>query len=286
MGPDGRGVLVATANDAEAVRDREWLRAGGIPAALPADEGLVSVAAPYTRGEATEAWFFGDDGVSVEARWWAEAVRRPALVSAGEHRWIARPDGSGSIAGDLEWVASLLDVRPPTRVAVFGGAWIREDEPEYLEARRFGELCAERRIDVINGGYGGVMAAVSAGARAHGARVIGVTITSFSERVTVNEWLTHELEARDLLARLPLICDAEAWVAFPGGVGTLAEVALCWNLVQTGSVSPRPLVIVGERWDRALATFRELLLAEHVHFDLVRPAATAEEAFGALELED
>jgi len=40
----------------------------------------------------------------------------------------------------------------------------------------------------------------------------------------------------------------------------------------------RPLVIVGERWDRALASFRELLLAEGVHFDLIRPAASADAA--------
>jgi len=55
-------------------------------------------------------------------------------------------------------------------------------------------------------------------------------------------------------------------------------VALCWNLVQTGSIEARPLVIVGERWDRARASFRELLLAEGAHFDLIRPAASADAA--------
>ena len=125
------------------------------------------------------------------------------------------------------------------------------------------------------------MAAVSRGAADAGGTVVGVTIGSFSEQVPVNPWLTHEVEARDLFARLPLICDAEAWLAFPGGVGTLAEVALVWNLVQTGSVEPRPLVIVGERWDRALTGFREWLLTEGVHFDLVRPASSAD---AALEL--
>jgi predicted Rossmann-fold nucleotide-binding protein len=122
------------------------------------------------------------------------------------------------------------------------------------------------------------MDAVSRGATEAGGTVLGVTIGSFSEQVPVNRWLTHEVEARDLFARLPLICDAEAWVAFPGGVGTLAEVALCWNLVQTGSIEARPIAIVGERWDRALASFRELLLAEGAHFDLIRPAASADAA--------
>jgi predicted Rossmann-fold nucleotide-binding protein len=126
------------------------------------------------------------------------------------------------------------------------------------------------------------MGAVSKGAADARGTVVGVTIGAFSEHVPVNEWLTHEVEATDLFARLPLICDAEAWVAFPGGVGTLSEVALCWNLVQTESVAPRPLIIVGEQWDRALKTFRELLLAEDVHFDLLRHAASAEAAFDQL----
>jgi hypothetical protein len=37
-------------------------------------------------------------------------------------------------------------------------------------------------------------------------------------------------------------------------------------------------VIVGEWWDRALEAFRELLRAERAHFELVRPAASAEDA--------
>jgi uncharacterized protein (TIGR00730 family) len=177
-------------------------------------------------------------------RFWSTATRRAAIAADGGERWVAGPG----------------------------------EEPEHGEAMRFGRLAAEAGLEVANGGYGGIMDAVSRGATEAGGTVLGVTIGSFSEQVPVNRWLTHEVEARDLFARLPLICDAEAWVAFPGGVGTLAEVALCWNLVQTGSIEARPLVIVGERWDRALASFRELLLAEGVHFDLIRPAASADAA--------
>jgi octanoyl-[GcvH]:protein N-octanoyltransferase len=54
-----------------------------------------------------------------------------------------------------------------------------------------------------------------------------VTISAWDEMGTVNRWLTHEVVARDLFARLPVITDADAWVAFSGGVGTLQEVALC-----------------------------------------------------------
>ena len=220
-----------------------------------------------------------------QARFWATAARRPAIVADDDVAIVALPDGSvrevplDDVPGEL---AGLQEAPSPSRVAVFGGAWIGEDEPEYGEARVFGRDCAEAGIEIVNGGYGGIMGAVSKGAAGARGTVVGVTIGAFSEHVPVNEWLTHEVEATDLFARLPLICDAEAWVAFPGGVGTLSEVALCWNLVQTESVAPRPLIIVGEQWDRALKTFRELLLAEDVHFDLLRPAASAEAAFDEL----
>ena len=251
------------------------LVAAGVPAAVPADAGLRAM----PRWDAVDAFEKPEAG---QARFWATAARRPAVVEDGESVLVALPDGAvEELAADAaaERLAELVEVRPPVRVAVFGGAWIEEQEIEHHEAETFGRLCAEAGIEVVNGGYAGIMGAASKGAASANGTVVGVTIAPFTERVAVNPWLTHEVEAADLYARLPLICDADAWVAFPGGVGTLSEVALCWSLVQTESVTPRPLVIVGERWDAALTKFRELLYAEEGHFELVRPAASAADAF-------
>ena len=267
LGPGGRGVLVVLSDAGAAAEEVRRLEAAGIPATTPAVAGLRLTVALHL-----------PDAV----RFWSTAIRRTAVGGEGGDRWAAAPGGD---AVRLDRDASLPLPRPErpaaARAAVFGGAWVGEAEPAYGEALLFGRLAAEHGLELANGGYGGIMAAVSRGAVEAGGTAVGVTIGSFSEQVPVNRWLTHEVEARDLFARLPLICDAEAWVAFPGGVGTLAEVALCWNLVQTGSIEPRPLVIVGERWDRALTGFREWLLAEGVHFDLVRPASSAE---GAMEI--
>jgi uncharacterized protein (TIGR00730 family) len=278
IGPDGRGVVVATPDPRAAVRHRAWLEDSGIPAEVPADLGLRAM--PRVDQFAPDA-----DPRAEQARFWSAAVRRPAVVLDGDDAAAALPDGratTGHREAVAEELSTSLDVSGPKRVAVFGGAWVGEDEPEFAEAAGFAARCADAGFEVVTGGYGGVMGAASRAAAEAGGRSVGVTVASFSERVGVNDWLTHEIEADDVFARFPLICDAEAWVAFPGGVGTLTEIALCWNLVQTGSVLPRPLVIVGERWDRALSTFRELLLAEHVHFDLVRPAATGADAFDAI----
>ena len=253
--------MVATADPSDALDDLHRLRSRGVPATTPAEAGLRR---PAPLDDAREA-----------AGFWSTATRRTAVATDGRGRWLAIP-GRDAVRADRDAPPGPDAHATPPRVAVFGGAWVEEEEPEHLQARRLGRLAAEAGLEVVNGGYGGIMAAVSRGAVEAAGTVLGVTVGSFSEQVAVNRWLTHEVEARDLFARFPLICDAEAWVAFPGGVGTLAEVALCWNLVQTGSVEARPLVIVGERWDRALSGFRDLLLAEGVHFDLIRSAASPE----------
>lgn len=249
-------MVVATADPKAALEDLHRLRSRGVAATTPAESGLRR---PAPLDDAREA-----------AGFWCTATRRTAVATDGRGQWLAIP-GREAVHADRGVPPGPGVPATPPRVAVFGGAWVQEEEPEHRQAGRFGRLAAEAGFEVVNGGYGGIMAAVSRGAVAAGGTVLGVTIGSFSEEVAVNRWLTHEVEARDLFARFPLICDAEAWVAFPGGVGTLAEVALCWSLVQTGSIEARPLVIVGERWDRALASFG-------MHFDLIRPATSADAA--------
>lgn len=279
-GPGRRGVLVATPDPVQARHDREWLEGAGIPAALPADLGLKLKRAVLAQA--------GPDDQPSAVAAWAIALRRPALQSLPGHGVsVAAATGEErrGRAEAADVVRAALDEPLSARVAVFGGAWVTEDEPEYTEALRLGRALADKGVEVVTGGYQGIMAAASRGAsQRNGPAVVGITIEPWSRRVPVNRWLSFEVEARDLFARLPVICDADAWVAFPGGVGTLSEIALCWNLVQTESVEPRPLIIVGERWDRALRQFRELLIAEDAHFGLVRPAEDADEALNLLGL--
>jgi uncharacterized protein (TIGR00730 family) len=166
------------------------------------------------------------------------------------------------------------------RVSVFGGAWTGEDQPDYDSARVLGRGLVREGAEIVCGGYQGIMAAVCRGAQDVGIGfTVGITVEPWSAKVPLNEWVDHVVEARDLFARLPFIADADAWVAFPGGVGTLKEVALCWNLVQNGLAEPRPFVLVGERWARLLEVFRDaLIVSDPAHFDLLEHVDTAEEA--------
>lgn len=267
LGPGARGVVIVADDPKRAFRARTRLLGAGIPAATADELGLRLPDDLHRRIRSPE-----DLGT-----YWAVALRRPVLAHRTRGRFSLR-DARGAVPpvrrGDRRPFRMILAGRPTPRVAVFGGAWVEEGEREYGEARGFGERLASAGVQVVCGGYGGIMAALCRGAAEAGGVAVGVTIGSWRERVRPNRWMTHEV-----VARLPLIFDAEAWVAFSGGAGTLAEIALGWNLVQTRSVEARPIVLLGDRWGRALDALRPLLLIrEQSDFELVRRAASADEA--------
>lgn len=133
------------------------------------------------------------------------------------------------------------------RVAVFGSGG---GAPADLErARRLGAGLARAGFAVLNGGYGGTMAAAAAGAREAGGRAIGVTCAEFTFRPGPNPHLAEVVEAPTLFARLErLVREASAYVALPGGNGTLAEVSLAWECLRKGLLPERPLVAWRDPW--------------------------------------
>jgi len=260
LGPGARGVVIATPDPRAAAMDRLTLRSAAIPAALVEDLGLALAAEPG-----------GEDPLSASVSAWSLVTRRTAVAREGDRLAVGRPDGAVQVSEPATFSSDLLEGDPPPRrAAVFGGAWIEEPEPAYAEAVDLGRRAAEAGVHLACGGYGGIMEAVSRGASQAGGVAIGISIAAWDGRVTPNRWLTHVVAARDLLGRFPVLLDADVWVAFPGGVGTLAEVALGWNLMQM-SIEPRPLLLVGERWRPMLETLRaELIVTDPAHHDLVR----------------
>jgi uncharacterized protein (TIGR00730 family) len=172
---------------------------------------------------------------------------------------------------------------PRRQAAVFGSARLRPGDGEYEEARRLGELLARAGWSVCTGGYQGAMAAASEGAAAAGGHVVGVTVVGWSSRLAPNEWVGEERAAESLIARVAELLESDAWVAVAGGIGTLAEVALAWNLLQTGDIGSRPLVLVGPRWEGLLPELRARLVINERDLAMVRLARDAEAAVAALE---
>lgn len=142
-------------------------------------------------------------------------------------------------------------------VAVFGSSEPQPGDFQYEEARRAGGRLAAAGHVVINGGYGGVMAASSQGAREAGGHSIGVTIRDFPRRDGGNEWLTHELPTDDLYHRTRTLVEwTSGYLILQGKAGTLAEVSFLWALRRARYLGSRPVVLAGPHWSSTLSTLQ------------------------------
>lgn len=171
------------------------------------------------------------------------------------------------------------------RVTVFGSARVGADTEEYRDARRLGQLLAQRGDMIVSGGYGGIMEAVSQGAHEVGGQVVGVTVAPWIGRLEPNRFLSEEQSARTLFERLEALIASDALVALPGGAGTLGEVALAWNLRQMDLMAPKPIVLVGSRWKSMLDAFRTQLIVNEHDLSLLVLVQSIEGVVPALDLQ-
>ncbi|HLH24748.1 MAG TPA: LOG family protein [Chloroflexota bacterium] len=174
--------------------------------------------------------------------------------------------------------------RPAGRVvSVFGGSRATEDSPEYRDAYELGRLLAQRGYAVCNGGYDGTMAAVSRGAKDGGGRTIGVTVEALSWR-SPNRWIDEEISTATLFARLEqLATRGDAYVALRGGVGTLLEIVLIWNLLELQTFPYKPIILLGPGWRAALRALPRYSAVRASDLALLTFAATPADAVAHLE---
>jgi len=147
-----------------------------------------------------------------------------------------------------------------------------------------GRRLAEVGFDLINGGHAGTMAAVSAGGRAGGARVLGVTCSPLRalRAAPLNADLHDVIAAPTLLARIEIMMRrASGYVILPAGTGTLAELAVVWDHVAKGLIAPRPIVFLAASWEPAIAAANAGAAANA----LLRRAADPEEVVRIISAE-
>src|SRR5882724_7226312 len=144
-------------------------------------------------------------------------------------------------------------------ITVFGSSRPREDDADYKEAFLLGLALGKARFDVCTGGYGGVMEAVSRGARTVGAMTYGVTAEFIAVRA--NAWIDREIHMGDWQQRLfELIRIGDGFVACKGGTGTLAEIAVVWEMLNKSVIPAKPFVVLGDFWEPILERVREVEL--------------------------
>jgi uncharacterized protein (TIGR00730 family) len=169
------------------------------------------------------------------------------------------------------------------RVTVFGSASAKEGDEVYKLGVELGGLLAEAGWVVCTGGYDGTMGAVSRGAHERGAHVVGVTLAAWARfELKANPWVREEVVTDGLLARLGRLLEADAFVALPGGLGTLTEVVLAWQLLQAWELPPLPLVLMGARWRPLLEAVAEAVMLRPGDLELITLVETPAAAVEAL----
>jgi len=145
-------------------------------------------------------------------------------------------------------------------VTVFGSSRPREGDADYEEARILGRALAKHGFSVCSGGYGGVMEAVSRGAKESGGKTVGVT-ADFFKAAKLNFWIDEEVRLKTWEERLfELIRRADAFVACKGGTGTLVELAVVWEMLNKTVMNAKPFAVLGDFWRPILDRVREVEL--------------------------
>jgi len=149
-------------------------------------------------------------------------------------------------------------------ITVFGSARFPETHPYYVLARQLGGRLARAGFTVMTGGGPGIMEAANRGAHEIGAPSIGCNIQLPHEQKPnpyVDRWIDfHYFFVRKVM----LVKYSYAFVAFPGGFGTLDEIFETLTLVQTGKIKDFPIVLMGTDYWRPLMDFLHgTLVREH-----------------------
>lgn len=148
-------------------------------------------------------------------------------------------------------------------VTVFGSARFGEDHAYYRLAREMGRALGKAGFTVMTGGGPGIMEAANRGARDVGAPSVGCNIQLPREQepnAYLDRWITFRYF---FVRKVMLLKYSYAFVALPGGFGTMDEIFETATLIQTGKIREFPLVLLGVDYWRPLVDFmHQRLLAE------------------------
>jgi uncharacterized protein (TIGR00730 family) len=146
---------------------------------------------------------------------------------------------------------------------VFGSARTPVDSDEYVRARAVGRAIGERGFNVITGGGPGAMEAANRGARDAGVISVGLNIKLPQEQLP-NPYVDIGIEFEYFFIRkLMFVRYSRAFVALPGGFGTLDELFELMVLIQTGKAHDHPVVLFGRGyWSGLVEWVRERMLLE------------------------
>ena len=186
-------------------------------------------------------------------------------------------------------VNNLTRLRPSKRqryrVAIFGSARASPGTFVYDEVKRLAAAFAAMGCDIVTGGGPGLMQAANEGARDAGAPgSMGIGIELPFEQA-VNPFVEQAFEHQTFFTRLQhFVIASDAFVVVPGGIGTVLEMFMIWQLLQVRHMAEVPLILVGRmwtgliEWTKASMLDPRLALANPGDLEIPRCVETADEA--------
>jgi len=175
----------------------------------------------------------------------------------------------GAVSGLWQVVNDLTRFRRTTRqnyrVTIFGSARIKPGTTAYDGVKQLAAELTKMGCDIISGGGPGLMQAANEGAHSveeatH--RSVGIRVELPFEQ-EVNPFVGQMYEHRTFFSRLHhFMIASDAFVVVPGGIGTLLEMSLAWQLLQVRKLYNTPLILVGEMWAELVEWGRRSMLRE------------------------
>ena len=140
---------------------------------------------------------------------------------------------------------------PQPIVSIFGGARVKGDDRYFHQAHQIGQELIKQNISVLTGGGPGIMEAASCGAilpPSDKARMMGIGVSDLGEKP--NKCVQEYFELDYFFARKWLLTRfSSGFIVFPGGFGTLDELAEVLTLIQTKKMKRVPIALYGvEYW--------------------------------------
>jgi uncharacterized protein (TIGR00730 family) len=175
-----------------------------------------------------------------------------------------------AVTGLWEVVNDLTRLRRTTRqnyrVTIFGSARLKPGTVAYESVKQLAAELVTMGCDIMSGGGPGLMQAANEGALSvdpkalH--RSVGIRVDLPFEQA-VNPFVGQAYEHRTFFSRLHhFMIISDAFIVVPGGIGTLLEMSLAWQLLQVRKLYNTPLVLVGKMWPELVDWGRRFMLQE------------------------
>jgi uncharacterized protein (TIGR00730 family) len=184
---------------------------------------------------------------------------------------------SRSLFGLWDVVNSLTRLRPTRRdryrVTFFGSARVDPNHSVYATVRDVAAEVTRLGCDIVTGGGPGLMQAANEGVKLadpNGAQQsVGIRVELPFEQ-DVNAFVTEAFEHKTFFTRLHhFVLVSDAFVVCPGGIGTVLEMLMVWQLLQVRHLYGTPLILAGQFWSGLIDWAKGVML--HPDIPLICP---------------